>query len=99
MEGAKEPLITSLYQLSCLFSLSKNYPKEYYFPIKNSDDLELSVIVGRDFVKSTFWVECYLLVKESRKIFRVIGKKYNLSDEDFALSEGMRMYRSYLVSI
>ena len=99
MGEAKEHLITFLCQLSCLFSLKKEYPKEYFFPIENNHELELSVVIGRDFVNSSFWVESMLLIKGSRKIFRIIGKKYDLSDEDFALSEGMRMYRSFIISI
>ena len=72
------------------------FPKEYLIPIENNDDLKVCVEVGIDEFKEKYWVECVVLSVENRKIFRVIGKKFNLPDEEFAYSEGLRMYRAFL---
>jgi hypothetical protein len=74
------------------------FPKEYFYQIKNNGDLEVSVVVGYDEFKFSYWVECNLLIKSSRKIFKGLGKKFNLQDEEYALSEGLRIYRNFLAS-
>jgi len=76
----------------------EEFPKEYFFQIQENRDLEVVIIVGFENFKALYWVECNLLVKQSRKIFRVLGKKFNIPDEEFALSEGMRIYRDFLDS-
>jgi hypothetical protein len=76
----------------------KDFPKEYFYQIEGNTDLEVCILVGFDAFKSTFWVECNLTLKETKKILRYLGKKFNIPDEQFALSEGMRFYRSFLDS-
>lgn len=72
------------------------YPREFFYPIEKNDDLELLLTVGIDQKDDSFWVECLIVLKENKTIFRSVGKKYNLQDESLAISEGMRLYRSYL---
>ena len=74
------------------------FPKEFYFSIEHNSDLEVSIVIGFEEFKGTYWVECNLTTTENRKIFRVLGKKFYISDEEMALSEGMRIYRTFLES-
>ena len=75
---------------------SFEYPREFFYPIEKNDDLELLLTVGIDQKDDSFWVECLIVLKENKTIFRSVGKKYKLEDESLAISEGMRLYRSYL---
>jgi len=77
---------------------SSFYPKEYLYSIEKNRDLELLLSVGLNEEDNTFWVEALIVFHSSKKIFKSIGKKYNLHDERFAVSEGLRMYRSFLNS-
>ena len=76
----------------------RDYPREYFLSITGNTDLEVSIIIGFEEYKSSYWVECNLLMRENRKIFRFLGKKFNIQDEDLAYSEGVKIYRDFLDS-
>ena len=64
------------------------FPKEYYFKIQESSELEVVIVVGFEDYKSSYWVECNLLTKENRKIFRVRGKSLISSMKNSLLVRG-----------
>jgi len=74
--------------------LSK-YPKEVFYSIEGTEALELSVTIGKNIESKSFWVESLILFKETKKIFKNLGRKYDISDEESALSEGLRTFRSF----
>ena len=71
------------------------YPKEVVYPIEGKGDLELSLTVGKSIQTDSFWVESLIIFSESKKIFKTLGRKYQISDEYSAISEGLRAFRTF----
>ncbi len=72
-----------------------NYPKEVLYSIEGTEALELSLTIGKNIESESFWVESLILFKETKKIFKNLGRKYEISDEESALSEGLRTFRLF----
>ena len=54
------------------------------------------ILVGLEENKSLFWVESTILLKESKKIFKVLGKKFNLESIGDAKSFGLKLYSDFV---
>tara|TARA_X000000950_G_C13882188_1_gene647299 strand:- start:1912 stop:2154 length:243 start_codon:yes stop_codon:yes gene_type:complete len=72
------------------------FPLELFYPIKDNPQYELLICVGLEESKGLFWVETTILFKESKKIFKVLGKKFNLETVGDAKSFGLKLYSDFV---
>ena len=73
---------------------TNDYPKETFYPIKNSADLLLRLTIGE--AKELFWVEADIVSSEGLKIIRHLGSKHKLSSEFDAVQSGLIFYQQFL---
>ncbi len=75
---------------------SIEYPLEFFYPIKNNPQYELKICIGIEESKGLYWVESIILLKESKKIFKVLGKKFNINTIGDAKSFGLKLYSDFV---
>ena len=77
-------------------NLNIELPADFYYPIKDNDQLHLKVSIGFEENKNFFWVESTIVFKQTNKIFKSLGKKYNLIEFNTAKSFGLKMYNDFI---
>ena len=73
---------------------TNEYPKEKFYPIKDSSDLLLRLTIGE--AREFFWVEADIVSSEGLKIIRHLGVKHKLDSEFDAVQSGLVFYQHFL---
>jgi hypothetical protein len=73
------------------------FPKEFYLELTNNDNLLARVVINKS--NKDFHYEIDIVFKESRKIFRHIGREYGLDDERDALDQAVIKASRFLNSL
>ena len=81
-------------EVALLSNTTNEYPKEKFYPIKDSSDLLLRLTIGE--AREFFWVEADIVSSEGLKIIRHLGVKHKLDSEFDAVQSGLVFYQHFL---
>ena len=74
-----------------------NFPKEFYLELTNNDNLLIRVVVNKSNIDFSHEVD--IVFKESKKIFRHVGREYGHEDERESLDQAVIKATKFLASL
>lgn len=75
--------------------MNKEYPQEFYINLENNENLQGRISVN--LISQKFCYEVDIVFRESKKIFKHVGREYDFEDEKDAVDHGV-MYLSKFLS-